>query len=149
MKYWIPVVLWIAIVYLMSTGSMSGDNTASWIEPILRFIAPSFSPREIGILHGLIRKAAHVAESCISGMLLFCAFRRGSADEKVWVWAGYAILGVIFIAVVDEFHQSFIPVRTSSIKDVGLDLAGGMIAQAIAVCNHYRRSGVAEQLHGN
>ena len=35
---------------------------------------------------------------------------------------------VLVVAVSDEFHQSFVPSRTSALTDVGYDFAGGMAA---------------------
>jgi len=37
------------------------------------------------------------------------------------------IMGILLFSVSDEFHQSFVPGRTSSISDIGLDLIGMMI----------------------
>ena len=34
---------------------------------------------------------------------------------------------VILYGISDEYHQSFVPGRTASIFDVGLDLVGGLI----------------------
>jgi len=36
-------------------------------------------------------------------------------------------------AAVDELHQSFIPARTASIVDVGIDITGGILAQLVIV----------------
>lgn len=37
---------------------------------------------------------------------------------------GYAFLFVLLSAALDEFHQSFIPGRGPSVKDVGIDMMG-------------------------
>jgi VanZ family protein len=34
------------------------------------------------------------------------------------------LIGLVLFAVSDEFHQSFVPGRTASLMDVGLDLIG-------------------------
>jgi VanZ family protein len=42
-----------------------------------------------------------------------------------------AVLCTLVIATLDEYHQSFIPSRTSSPIDVGIDLCGAMAAQLL------------------
>jgi len=49
-----------------------------------------------------------------------------------------AISGLVFFASAvfaasDEFHQSFIPSRTASVKDVMIDTCGAAIALALCV----------------
>jgi VanZ family protein len=41
------------------------------------------------------------------------------------------VLCTLVIASLDEYHQSFIPSRTSSPIDVGIDLCGAMAAQLL------------------
>ncbi len=77
----------------------------------------------------MIRKAGHVIEYFILGLLMFRGFRGGSTAEWKWRWSLSAVIGVVLWAVTDELHQSFIPTRTASITDVGIDAAGGVLAQ--------------------
>jgi len=39
----------------------------------------------------------------------------------------------VFWAAIDELHQSFVPARTGSIVDVGIDMTGGILAQVMIV----------------
>jgi VanZ family protein len=132
-KYWLPVFLWIGFICFMSTESFSAQRTSVLIEPLVRFFMPSISRHRIKVIHFLIRKAAHVTEYFISGLLLFRAYRNGSTENHPWRWAFASLLTVIAIAATDEFHQSFIVVRTGSLSDVGIDTAGGLLAQALCV----------------
>ena len=51
-----------------------------------------------------------------------------------------ALLVVLFCATIDEFHQCFVPARTASIVDVGIDIAGGILAPfVIAIVYQYRK----------
>ena len=132
-QYWLPVVLWISFIFWMSTGMFSADNTYSFFAPLLRFIVPSISPKEIVIFHMILRKLAHVTEYFISGLLLFRAFRNGSDKKKEWLWAAFSLFIVVIIASSDEFHQSFVSTRTASFVDVGIDILGGFLAQGVNV----------------
>jgi VanZ family protein len=138
MKYWLPVILWIGFIYLMSTATFSAQHTSMIIAPILRFLKPSISPEEINFIHFLIRKAAHITEYFISGILLFRAYKGDSNDRHVWRWAFAALVTIIMIALADEFHQSFVSVRTSSLTDVGIDTVGGMLGQVVSMLRRSR-----------
>jgi VanZ family protein len=54
-------------------------------------------------------------------------------------WAFSSLLGVVLYAASDEFHQSFVPERTASLVDVGIDTLGGIIAQGVSVLWHVIR----------
>jgi VanZ family protein len=92
------------------------------------------------LIRAFIRKAGHVIEHFILGLLLFRAFRGGSAASWNWRWFWGALIVVVLWAAIDELHQSFVPARTASIVDVGIDIAGGILAQlVIAIGYRYRK----------
>jgi VanZ family protein len=43
----------------------------------------------------------------------------------------YALLATFVLGSLDEWHQSYIPTRTSSLHDVLLDTCGGFCVQCI------------------
>ena len=107
---------------------------------ILRFLAPKISSQEINLIHGLIRKAAHLIEYFILGLLLVRAFRGDFTESWKWRWSFFAVMVLILWATTDEFHQSFVTTRTASTLDVCIDAAGGMLAQLVcALWHRYRR----------
>jgi VanZ family protein len=124
----------------MSTETFSTQNTFSLIETVLRFLVHEISSKEIGLIHAFIRKAGHVIEYFILGLLLFRAFRGGSIASWNWRWSFFAVIVVVLWAASDEFHQSFVPTRTASVVDVGIDTAGGILAQFVsAFWQRYRK----------
>ena len=137
-RRWFPVAMWLAFVFFMSTGTFSAENTFSVVGPLLKFLFPSLAPDRVAVIHGIIRKCAHIFEYFVLGLLLFRAFRANSSAEWRWRWCLYAAIGVLLWALGDEFHQSFVPSRTASMKDVGIDTAGGLLAQVVGALRHYR-----------
>jgi VanZ family protein len=131
-KYWVPVLLWMGFIFWMSTGTFSSENTSLIIEPLLRFLMPSISPQELAVIHGVIRKLGHITEYFILGILLFRAFRSGSKEMRNLRWAFSSFLVIVLYAASDELHQSFVPARTSSLVDVGIDTLGGLFAQCVS-----------------
>lgn len=133
LRYWLPVVSWMGVIFWMSTGTFSAENTSSIIEPVLRFLLPSISPQAVDTIHGVIRKCGHVTEYFILGLLLFRAFRGDSRESRTMRWAASAFVILVLYAAGDEFHQSFVSSRTASVVDVGIDTLGGIIAQVVNV----------------
>jgi len=129
LKYWLPVILWMGVIFGASTGTFSSEQTSRFIVPLLHFLFPWLSPQDMDLIHELIRKAGHVTEYFILGLLLFRAFRSGSSQRWRPRWAIYAVIGVIIYAVSDEFHQSFVAARGASLVDVGIDSIGGVLSQ--------------------
>jgi VanZ family protein len=124
----------------MSTETFSSENTSSWIETVLLFLFPKIPSQEMGLIHAFIRKGGHVIEYFILGLLLFRAFRGDFVVSWTWRWSFFAVILVVLCAASDEFHQSFVPTRTASIADVGIDIAGGVLAQFVSVLRHrYRK----------
>lgn len=101
--------------------------------PILNFLFPWLSLDQINFLHGLIRKAGHVTEYFILGLLFFNAFRGESVERWHSRWAMYTMIGIVLYAVSDEYHQSFVASRTASVVDVGIDSIGGLLSQAALI----------------
>jgi VanZ family protein len=137
LKYWLPVILWMGVIFWMSTGTFSSEHTSRFIVPLLNFLFPWLSPQNVDLIHELIRKAVHVAEYFILGLLLFRAFRSESSQEWRTQWTIYTVIGVMLYAVCDEFHQSFVATRGASLVDVAIDSAGGVFSQIVIMFRRF------------
>jgi VanZ family protein len=125
-KRWLALLLWIAVIFTFSTDSFSSDGTSRGIIPVLRFLFPFLSPAQLEIGHLVCRKAAHVTAYFVLGILAWRAATTLQAPNLRPELLTIAV--VLLVAISDEFHQSFVPSRTSAIGDVGFDLAGGIAA---------------------
>lgn len=133
-QYWSPVILLMAFIFWMSSGAFSFDNTSRFIVPVINFLFPGMQKAGVELLHGSIRKAGHFTEYFVLGYLLFRAFRGPSGKRWSVRWAIYAAVVSVVYAFSDEIHQSFVSTRTASLADVGIDAAGGIIAQITIAC---------------
>ena len=139
-KYWLPVIFWMGFIFWMSTETFSSQNTFSLVETILRFLSPQISSQDLELIHAFTRKSAHAIEYFILGLLLFRAFRSGSIAPLNWRWSFFAVMIVMVWAASDEFHQSYVKTREASTVDVGIDTAGGILAQVLGILWHrYRK----------
>ena len=126
-RYWGPVFLWVAVIFVGSTDLMSAEHTSRIIGPILRWFKPEISDTAIAQVQFVVRKTAHVSEYAILALLIFRALshRRGAAG--VVRIASVTLAASAAFAATDEFHQSFVPSRTASVRDVMIDIAGVLI----------------------
>ena len=76
-----------------------------------------------------VRKAAHMTEYAILGLLSFTFYRGILKKEKRQFLA--ALLTAAVYAATDEFHQYFIPGRSAEVMDVCIDTLGASIGLAI------------------
>jgi VanZ family protein len=138
LRFWVPVIVVMAFIFLMSTGTFSSENTTLVFGPLLQFLMPNISSQMVDLIHDVIRKCAHVGEYFILGAVLFRAFRGGSQDTRVWHWVSYSVLLAVLYAASDELHQSFVATRTASSTDVAIDSAGAVLAQIVCVLAYFR-----------
>jgi VanZ family protein len=129
---WWPAIVWAGVIFALSTGEFSAEHTGHIILPILRFLFPHASAVALAEMHNVIRKCAHVAEYFVLGWLVLRGLR-GRSREMNLRWALTAVIIVALYAVLDEWHQAFVPGRGGlELDDILLDTASGMAAQAIA-----------------
>jgi len=134
LKYWLPVVVWLGLIFIGSTDLLSAEHTSRIIGPILRWFNPDVSFATIARVQFFVRKAAHLSEYAFLAMLLWRAFRHISR----WQWAMDKLFLAVWLicllfAVSDEFHQSFVPSRTASSTDVAIDVIGALVGLSICV----------------
>jgi VanZ family protein len=145
--YWLPVLIWMAVIFSASSDRMSFSHSSRIIAPILHWLFPKMSDHSVHAVVFAVRKAAHVTEYAILALLVWRALRKPSAGNRVsvaggasvlpragstssprpWLWshARFALIFVALYATSDEIHQAFVPTRQASIWDVLLDTLGG------------------------
>lgn len=148
LKYWIPAICVAIVISGFSTRYFSGERTAHIIIPILRWLFPNASHHLLHLMHMGIRKAAHVTEFALFSIAVFYGVR---AERYGWrvEWALTTLLIAVSYAGLDEWHQSFVPLREPSVRDVMIDSAGALLAQVFvwAFAKFHRNSIEADGNH--
>ena len=132
-----PLLIWIGVIFFLSSGQGSMSQTSRIIRPLLEFLFPTAPEETLLLYHGLIRKLAHFTEYFVLGLL---AFRALANSIRLFTGTRRGVLSfglVLLIALLDELNQSFNPARTGAITDVMIDLTGGLAA--ILICLWLRR----------
>jgi VanZ family protein len=120
-----PLLLWILFISFASTGEFSAANTSQLVRPILLWLFPNMSEARLATAHFLTRKAGHFTEYAVLAFLARRAFITSSSAFIQRYWFQLGLLLVVIYALLDEYHQSFVPSRTPSIYDSAIDVAGG------------------------
>ena len=121
-----PLVLWLLFISFASTAEFSAVNTNTILRPIVLWFYPTLSEAKVAAIHFLLRKAGHFSEYAV---LAFLARRAFITSSRAWLgqhWFESALLLLVIYALLDEYHQSFVPSRTASIYDSAIDVAGGL-----------------------
>src|SRR6266480_2825732 len=126
-KYWMPVLIWLALIYVGSTDLMSAEHTSRFLGPFLRWLKPDITADAIAKVQLFVRKVAHLTEYAILAALLWRAVYSGT-NLKIKISTLFVTVWLVstLIAVSDEFHQSFVTSRTGSIGDVRIDMIGAI-----------------------
>lgn len=131
-----PLVLWVAAIALASTNIASEAHTNVWLWRLVRLLSPDTLggdslPGHFPALSWALRKTAHLAEYAVLGLLaagalgaLFPGYVRCTSRRALWRIAVVVIPFGALVAFIDELHQTSLPSRTGSIRDVVVDLVG-------------------------
>ena len=131
-KSWLPVLLWMALMFTASTDLLSAEHTSRFLVPFLRWLKPDISWETMMQIHFLVRKGAHLIEYAILAVLLWRAFRfRHTSGRSLGPSAALALAVAICFAASDEYHQSFVPSRGASSSDVMIDSCGAVLGLAL------------------
>jgi VanZ family protein len=148
-RYVLPLLLWMGVIYAMSSRVGSAENTAPMVVLVLRRLWPGLleqlTPERLDFLNYLIRKSAHVVEY---GILTVLAVRALQQDRLGWRWlsAAGAVIFSLLYASADEWHQKFVTSRTGTIIDVGVDAIGVVLAIGLCWLWYRGNRGLAHEL---
>lgn len=129
LTYWIPAVCVAVLISTFSTHYFSSAETSRFLTPILHWIFPAASPHTLSRMHTAIRKLAHVTEFGVFSIAVFHGVR-GERQGWRWQWALITLIVAVSYAGLDEWHQSFVPMREPRVRDVLIDSTGALLAQA-------------------
>jgi VanZ family protein len=132
-RQWLPALVGVGCIALESTDLFSSQHTGSFLYALATALFGPISLRDFEVVHHLLRKTGHFAGYGILALLFFRALRNTVTHRlaRLWLWS---VALTAAVASLDEWHQSFIPSRTSSIHDVLLDTAGAafMVTATVA-----------------
>ena len=148
LKVWLPSVIWLAIIVAESSNLGSSEHTQRILYPILHYLF-GVSPQRFEVWHVVIRKTGHFVGYATLSILLFRSWRGTFPRLSTrWCmqWATLAFACTALVAALDEFHQTFLPSRTGTFRDVVLDSIAALVAQIVIFAILRRRSPGIEEV---
>ena len=148
-RFWVPVIVWLAVIAYESLR-LSSAVTGTYLLDVLRWLHLRLSAAGFAEFHHVLRKLGHVTGYGILSLLAFRAWFHTLSDGEGKGLrircAALALMTTLLTAVLDEWHQSFDLARTSSFRDVGFDMAGGIgfLLAALFVFRLWRTRAVEE-----
>jgi VanZ family protein len=130
-SHYLPLIAWLAFISFASSDNFNAANTSRIIGPLILWLFPNTSPETLAVIHFITRKIAHFTEYAILGFLAARAFRTSPRPSIKQRWFLICAALVVAYALLDEYHQSFVPSRTASILDSMIEMAGGLTALLI------------------
>ena len=108
LRYWLPPVLWMGLIFIVSAQ-------------------PTLPHHSDDLFDTILKKAAHMMEYGTLALLLWRALSRGRGTLS-WSALVTAFVVSVLYAASDEYHQSFVPGRNGTPVDVGIDAVGALVA---------------------
>ena len=109
---WITVVLWMALIFWLS----SIPDLRSGFQPLWDLV---------------LRKFAHAGEYAVLGWLSYRAFAINGVSRNRAV--AYAVAIGVLYAASDEYHQTFVPGRNGAFLDASVDAWGALVGVLVRV----------------
>ena len=130
-KPWLAAILWTVVIATESSDAFSASHTGRYLYPLLTWLFGPLDPIRYEIWNVALRKTGHVLGYGILCVLFFRSWRV-TLQDRIGGWSRKAaIMAWIMTAIVaslDEWHQSYIPSRTGTYRDVVLDSAASLAA---------------------
>ena len=108
LKLWLPVFVWVGVIFTFSSLPINHETTFSWWDFILKKTAHVV---EYGILYWFVWRALSQ-----KGQLL---------NNKILIWS--LVLCLVY-AISDEWHQTIVAGREGTLRDVGFDTIGMLLS---------------------
>ena len=105
-KHWLPTLAWAILIFSFSSQPTLTANQVYWQDFV-------------------IKKSAHLFVYAVLAILIYRSLKLTSRFSKLYLFL-FTLILVVLYAVSDEFHQTFSLGRTPTLRDVFIDIAGGL-----------------------
>ena len=125
-------ILVIAVIaFIWTNSALDSDTSHKLSNMFLRWLFPNSDGADNNLTSFLLRKAAHFTEYAVLGTTvgIVAVFMRKNYGK---VFVGLSLFGILMVAVIDEFIQSFSD-RTSLVADILLDFSGAVVGLLLTV----------------
>jgi VanZ family protein len=156
-QVWLPVFCGLTLICFESTPIMGGHETGRWLTDIWPSILGQANTPFFGAVHHFLRKLGHFMGYGTLGFFLLKAWHRSvrsymrmMGGQLMFAASALSVSFTFLVGSLDEWHQSFMPGRTSTCRDVLIDTSGALLFNAIYWISRYvrRRSLLQQPISG-
>src|SRR4051812_44107010 len=99
LNYWLPVLIWMVVIFSASGDSRSFQHSSRLIAPVLHWLFPKMQEPTVNAVVTAVRKCAHLTEYAILAWLFWRARRKPArSDPRPWSWRE-ATFAILFVAL--------------------------------------------------
>ena len=125
-RRWVLAILWMVFIFVMSQvpGEQSSKQSG-FIIYVFSLFGLDLNSIWGELANYIIRKGAHFFEYAVLAILigsLLYSYRYTWMNRII-----YALFMVLLCAILDEYFQSFVDGRNSSVKDILIDFSGAIV----------------------
>jgi VanZ family protein len=144
---YIPALIWMAVIFVLSTPFFSSALTSSVLSRIMDFFDLEYNARSLYEIDVIVRKSAHVTVYSILALLWFRGLVKGSRMSIAKAALTVLAISVLY-AASDEFHQYLEhSQRTGKVSDVMIDSTAAALSLAITapIVNKKKKNAALER----
>lgn len=129
----LPLIVFLGVIAFESTALFTRANTREMLYPLFHFLT-RVSYDDFYEWNHYVRKAGHVVGYGVLSLLFYrlAIYEIPAALQRAKPYLSFAaaFAATAAVAVLDEWHQTFVPGRTGTVADVLLDSAAAALALA-------------------
>jgi VanZ family protein len=137
-SHWMTVLCALIFIRLTSTSFMGGSHTQILVDAVWKAVFGTWHWDITGYVNEYCRKVGHFFGYGLVGLIFRNAWYN-SAKAFSWLmrtWltpfaVSLSVASTFLVASLDEWHQTFLPGRVGSLRDVLLDAAGALFLNVI------------------
>jgi VanZ family protein len=115
------------VIFSASTDLGNVNHSSRFFIPAMKWLFPHISDSTLDLAHRAVRKAGHLSEFAVLGILMLRAIRSVPALMSRRTGKGMVLLAILLCALyacTDETHQLFVSSREGCVTDVMIDTFG-------------------------
>lgn len=126
---WLPAAVCVGVIYVESTAAFGAEYTSGPLRALYEALFGHMGNAQWEVVHLALRKSGHFLGYGVMGLAWLRAWRMTLIKASFVQDVVLALLSTGVVASADEWHQTYLPNRTGTPRDVLLDICGALTLQ--------------------
>lgn len=151
--FWGLALLWMAVIFAFSSQANSGAYTEAYLQDAnvpIRKLAHMFEFAVLAVLYqtalvGSLMPPREAEQERVAEQQRVAELAEQKSKNSLKNYLFAFVLAVLY-ALTDEWHQAFVPGRSASLLDSGVDAIGALVGLSAVYClRHFFTSGARQK----